>query len=41
MMWENPTSLEMALSTQQLSLLSLLNTLLLPLNETTTYSSVK
>ena len=41
MVWEYPTSLETALSTQQLSLLSLLDILLLPLNETTTYSRVR
>jgi hypothetical protein len=36
MVWEHPTSPETALSIQQLSLLSLLNILLLPLNKITT-----
>jgi len=40
-MWEHPTYPEMALSTQQLALLSLLNISLLPPNQTTTYSRGK
>jgi hypothetical protein len=41
MVWEHPTSPEMALSIQQVSLLSLLDILTLPLNEIATYSRVK